>query len=445
MVVVRAVTVVPYRGDGGERDRLWSWCRARWESMHPDWPIVVGESPAGPFNRSAAVNDAAAKSDADVLVVIDADIAANPRAVRDAVELAHLSGRIVLPYDERIHLNRAGTAKVLDGFDGPWREKRLVEAVYTNQDSCVVAVPRVVWDTVGGFDPLFVDWFGEDTAFNLAAETLTGRPLVRLSAELYHLWHTKAPGAAPGAPSRLANSSRLDRYRAAAGDVNAMRALVDEHTNPPVLGPARIPRVLHRTVPAETSPQVEEWWASFMLLHPGWEFRTYREPIDPADWPLTGDLFARCQNGAQKAGLIRLEALVTHGGVYVDSDVEPCRPFEPLLHVPAFAGWEDETTAPDAVLGAEPEHPAFVEALTKARSVIEGGGDAYQSGPAVSTAVLPNRPDVLVLPPGAFYPHHYLRKGNVDDNDGPWVFARHHWHGSWLSPSQRRSIEKRQR
>ena len=434
---MNVAVLVPRRADGGHRDRLWEFCRKRWETF--GWPIVEGHHDDGPFNRSAALNQAA-QGDWDVALVIDADVVAHPPAVRDAVEVAYATGRMVVSHDDRVMLNRQGTDKVLAGFDGPWNTRQMVERVYTDSVSCCVAIPRAVWDEVGGFDERFEGWGYEDSAFELAAQALTGKPYIRLSSTLFHLWHQTSPEAGKDSPTRKANAARLDRYKAAADPI-AMRALLDDVE----LSPSRIPRILHRTVPADTSEQVEQWWQGFARLHPGWELRTYREPIDPADWPLTGDLFARCQNGAQKAGLIRLESLVTHGGVYVDSDVEPVRSLEPLLHCGAFAAWEDETTVPDAVLGAEPNHPAFLMALEKARGVIEGGGDAYQSGPAVTTEILPGRPDVLVLPPGACYPHHYLQKNHPDANDGPWVFVRHHWHGSWLSDRQRRSIAERQR
>jgi hypothetical protein len=311
-------------------------------------------------------------------------------------------------------------------------------------------VSRSLWGRVGGFDPLFSGWGYEDIGFKIACETLSGKPMVKLSAAMFHLWHTTSHENNPREATYQANVARNERYQAANGDPVAVQALLDEAAGrtvvePVEMAPTRIPRILHRTVPAATTDQVEHWWIHHQQLHPGWECRTYREPIDPADWPLTGDLWDRCANGAQKAGLIRLEALVTHGGVYVDSDVEPVRSYEPLLHCSAFAAWEDETTVPDAVLGAEAGHPAFVAALEKARAVIQGGGDAWHSGPGVTTEVLPGRPDVLVLPPGAFYPHHYLQKNQTAAGEGPWVFARHHWAGSWLSPEHRRSIERRQR
>lgn len=443
---MNVVILVPRRPDNGPRDRLWAWCKPRWERFHPDWPIFEGASPPGPFNRSAALNDAARQAgDWDVALLIDADVVANPTAVHDAVDIAANAGRVVVAHNDRVMLNKAGTDKVLAGYDGPWRLRQMVETVYSGPESChscAVAVPRTVWDHIGGFDERFAGWGFEDSAFAIAVATLA-RPFVNLAAETFHLWHPLAEGADKKSPTHQANAARLERYRTAAGDREAIMALLDE---PAELPPVRIARILHRTVPETTSDEIESWWAKARTLHPGWELRTYREPIDPKDWPLTGDLFARCQNGAQKAGLIRLEALVTHGGVYLDSDVEPFRSLEPLLHVPAFAAWEDETTVPDAVLGAEANHPAFLEAIAKARSVIEGGGDAWQSGPGVTTELLPGRVDVLVLPPGAFYPHHYLEKHAAGTRTAsPWVFVEHKWHHSWGSPQSKRSIEQRQR
>lgn len=443
---MNVVILVPRRADGGHRDRLWDHCRARWEERH-GWPIYEGVhlEHEGPFNRSMALNRAAeAAGEWDVALIIDADVICAPQSIDAAVELAYQSDQLVIAHDERVMLNRRGTEKVLAGFEGSWRAHQMVERVWLDSVSCAVAMSRRLWEAAGPFDEKFIGWGREDTAFRIACEVETG-PIVKVCGETFHLHHALAAEVAKSHPLRKANEQRHQAYVAARGDrarVRALRGADDEGVD---LSETRIPRILHRTVPAETSDEVEAWWAQFERLHPGWDCKTYREPLDPADWPLTGDLFERCQNGAQKAGLIRLESLVRDGGVYVDSDVEPFRSFEPLLHLSAFAGWEDETTVPDAVLGAGPSHPAFLLMIEKARSSIEGGGDAWQSGPGVSTEVLPGRTDVLVLPPGAFYPHHYLEKKAAGTRTAnPWVFCEHKWHHSWGSPEQRRAIARRQ-
>lgn len=429
------------RPDGGHRDRLWAHCRPLWEQRH-GWDIYEGLHLDGPFNRSAAINTAAdLAGEWDVALIIDSDVITDPVCVQSAVDTAYATDRMVVAHDERIMLNRAGTEKVLGGFDGSWRQRGMVERVWQDSVSCCVAVSRTLWELAGPFDELFRGWGREDTGFRISCEAETG-PILKVCGETFHLWHKAAEEVSKSHPLRQANEKRHQAYVAARWNREAVRALRSDVT----LDPRTIPRILHRTVPEVTSDEVEGWWARFGELHPGWELRTYREPIDPADWPLTGDLFDRCQNGAQKAGLIRLECLFTHGGVYVDSDVEPFRSLEPLLDVQAFAGWEDETTVPDAVLGCRPEHPAWREMIDKARSSIEASGDAWRSGPGVTTATLPGRSDVLCLPPGAFYPYHYLEKNKRSTADSaPFAFMAHHWHHSWGTEAQKQSIAKRQR
>lgn len=196
-----------------------------------------------------------------------------------------------------------------------------------------------------------------------------------------------------------------------------------------------IPRRLVRTVPLHTSDFVERNWQRAAELHPGWQLVTWRDPIDPAAFPVTSPHWDRCTSGAQRAGLIRLEDLLHRGGIYLDSDVEPFRSLDPLLPLHAFAAWEDERVVPDAVLGAKPRHPAIAECLDLAIEAIERG--PWESGPGVTTRVLPGRDDVLLLPPGAFFPIHYRKPDRralrrSDRGQAPWIFAVHHWSGSWL-------------
>ena len=216
-----------------------------------------------------------------------------------------------------------------------------------------------------------------------------------------------------------------------------------------------IPRVMHRTLPAgDVAPEVDRWWQGWQDLLPGWTFRTWREPCG-LDFPELAELLPLCIAGAQRAGLIRLALLVREGGVYMDSDVSPVASLEPLLHVPAFAGWEDDHCLPDAVLGAERGHPAFVEAFIRAAELVTTPNpgrtpdeQVWDSGPGVTTAVLPGRPDVLCLPSGAFYPVHYLNKARlpkVAANPPKGCFGIHQWHHSWGSPAAKKALQRKQR
>lgn len=198
-----------------------------------------------------------------------------------------------------------------------------------------------------------------------------------------------------------------------------------------------IPPVVFRTVPATTTDEVERFWADTVAMHRRWVAITYRDPIDPAKFPITSPHWPACGRGAQRAGLIRLEGLFRHGGIYLDSDVECWRPLNSLLHCSAFAGYEDPGVIPDAVLGAEPEHPAIAACITLALDRIHSKDQSpWWSGPGVTTTVLKDRDDVLLLPPGSFYPVHYSAKVGADwakaRLENPWAFGAHRWHASWL-------------
>ena len=120
-----------------------------------------------------------------------------------------------------------------------------------------------------------------------------------------------------------------------------------------------IPHRLIRTVPKDTSADVERWWNQACELHPDWEHVTIREPVDRDQFPLTGHLFKTCETGAQKADLIRAEQLWWGGGVYIDSDYVAFRAFDILTALDGFAAYEDEQHIPNAVMGFKQNHPAL--------------------------------------------------------------------------------------
>jgi len=205
-----------------------------------------------------------------------------------------------------------------------------------------------------------------------------------------------------------------------------------------------IPRTLFRTVPTVTDDQTEAWWNASVALTPDWDHITYRDPINPHDFPITAPFWGSCTSGAQMAGLIRLEALHKHGGLYLDGDAELLRDPAPLLMTHGFAGWEDRNVIPDAILGFQAGHPVLPVMIAEAIAMLSEG--AWQSGPGVTTRNLQGRDDVLLLPPGSLFPYHYSikRQYRADTADGrarvaqipheqPWAYAVHHWRHSWRS------------
>ena len=77
------------------------------------------------------------------------------------------------------------------------------------------------------------------------------------------------------------------------------------------------------------------------------------------------------------ADYIRLYALYHYGGIYLDSDVEVVKTFNPLLHQPYFFGTENNETIriEAATIGVEPHNDFILKCLQyyEERDFIVGG------------------------------------------------------------------------
>jgi len=197
-----------------------------------------------------------------------------------------------------------------------------------------------------------------------------------------------------------------------------------------------IPRVYHRIWLDEQVPRrFEDYWDRFKALHPSWEFVTW-DDSSQLGWMRTKALFDRCQTWAGKADLLRYEIMLAHGGVYVDTDVEPLRPFDPLLDDDRpFAAWEkDRVLLCPTVLGSPPGHPAFAAVLDYLPGWFDhqpGTKPNYQTGPVPFTRVWRRRRDVRRLPRETFYPVLWWERERLGGPYPPESYCVHHWVAGW--------------
>lgn len=191
-----------------------------------------------------------------------------------------------------------------------------------------------------------------------------------------------------------------------------------------------IPRIIHFCVPADPSPKQLAAVAIAGRLHPKWRVVVWRDPV-----AVDGFRLARYWNavgsGAQRADLIRIEALLRFGGVYLDSDVILHHPLDPIAaNCRFFIASEDGRVATNAVFGAVPNHPALQEMVEE---LLLHPPNWEQSpvdttGPWFFTRMLEGRADVSVLPRETFYPFNYNEPQRAPH---PFSYGTHLWEGSW--------------
>lgn len=204
--------VVPWSPGCPHREAAWAWARRQYEALR--LTVVEGGSSSEPFSRSQAIIDGARRTDADILVVADADIWCD--GLPDAIAAVDDHGWAV-PHRLVHRLSKESTERVLVGAD--WRGLPLStdnaqdrRPYVGNETGTLVILRRDVLEQVPP-DPRFVGWGQEDMAWGRALRLLVGPPW-RGDADLVHLWHPPQPRA-----SRVFGSAQSkalwQRYRAA--------------------------------------------------------------------------------------------------------------------------------------------------------------------------------------------------------------------------------------
>ena len=249
--------LVPFHSSSDNDQRVvnWRWLREYWEAHLPGAELVIGDDTDVPFSKAVAMNRAAAQAKGDIFVLLDADCYVSPEVIVNCageIREARNEGHRLwfVPYRMFYRLTKESSNRVLISspknplqFSTPPHETEVLDTASSQighwYGAMLQIMPREAFETVGGMDPRFRGWGGEDHAFMRAVDTLYWKHKAT-NNQVLHIWH---PMISPegvqewvswrdrmwvGQTSSGDNDALSGRYYGAHRDVARMRKLVEE-------------------------------------------------------------------------------------------------------------------------------------------------------------------------------------------------------------------------
>lgn len=211
-----------------------------------------------------------------------------------------------------------------------------------------------------------------------------------------------------------------------------------------------IPKIIHYCwLSDDPFPKsVERCLESWKRFLPSYEFKKWdlqRFPLEKCKWVKQA---YETKKYAFAADYIRLYALYTEGGIYLDCDVEVLKPFDNLLKLPYFICKENSPQGVEAAtIGAERRCPWIGKCLDYYENryfVGETGKRDLKVLPSIISQTLnkfyevkhisgidgfgPNPQFVYVLPSEFFSPKSYVSKRIIITEN---TYSIHHYAGTW--------------
>jgi mannosyltransferase OCH1-like enzyme len=181
---------------------------------------------------------------------------------------------------------------------------------------------------------------------------------------------------------------------------------------------------------------------------------------DETNFDITSNQYCKEAHKSKKfafvSDYIRLFALVNHGGVYMDTDVELIKPIDEFLKHQAFSGFENETYISTCVMACEKNFPFFRDLLTEyadRKFILTDGNMNLTSNVTYITETCLHKGLILnnclqsidgftIYPGDYFCPKSYeTGKLSITEN----TCSIHHYDASWLSEKEHLITKKKQK
>ena len=220
-----------------------------------------------------------------------------------------------------------------------------------------------------------------------------------------------------------------------------------------------IPKVIHycwfgRGQMPELALMCIESWKKFL---PDYEIKEWNEDNFDLDmYPYVREAYDN-RKFAFVTDVVRLFALYTEGGIYMDTDVEVLKSLDPFLHHHAFSGFEDEHNIPTGIMASEKGGKWAKDNLDYYNGrhfVMEDGTlDLTTNVVTITNYMLPlglkqnntfqDFPKLITFYPKDYFCPKDAATGYVILSDNSVTI--HHFNASWFSPKERYLLHIKQR
>ncbi len=203
----------------------------------------------------------------------------------------------------------------------------------------------------------------------------------------------------------------------------------------------------------------EKCIASWKKFCPDYAFKEWNED----NFDLNTNLYVRQAYDNRKFAFVtdyvRLYALYTEGGIYMDTDVEILKPLDDFLKHQAFSSFENNNKIPTGIMAADQENPWIKDLLDEYTELVfldsEGNMDLTTNVERITNLTLEK---YGLIPVSSYqelgcgvvtiYPHDYFCP--KDWNSGELHLTEnthtiHHFAGSWHTADEKRFTAKRQK
>lgn len=179
---MKFAVIIPWADTGCmHRYRAFEFVRKRCQKLNPD-EVIIAEGNSKAWNKGKVVNQAVMNTDADVLLILDADVCLNWKAVKRHIRLVK-RGTIISPCRAIRRLNIEQTNNILTG--GRVRGSTATDMVFHLVGGAFM-ITRADFIEVGGFDERYEGWGWEDTDL---AHRLIHKQCITVECDAIHLYH----------------------------------------------------------------------------------------------------------------------------------------------------------------------------------------------------------------------------------------------------------------